>query len=189
MPVLRGHWFTPALGGACGNGYALGFAALGLQALLDAGSRALNPSWVPSFEAASSLFNTYSPAIDLVTKSISGTVWHATLLLLSFALARRYLKSIPLVLIVVTGVAAASTFADNWVTPALVGLFWAGAFLRFGILSCVAGILIMRLADRGTELVTAGGSSQAGLALVTVGLLLLPLALAAWTRRRVPRAA
>lgn len=184
LPLLRGEMVRPAItrAGLCGT--ALALVALGLRAATESGAGALDPEWVPHFEAPVMLFNTLSPSLALAVSALMEALRRATLLLVLISMAHLVLRR-PTLAILACGVAGAfvSWSGDDWLTAAVLGALWAWAFLRLGLLSCVVGLFVANVGMLGMELLTSGAGNRTAISVTATVLLLAPGAVALWCWR------
>lgn len=197
LAAARGRLLTPVVARASLQGYALGFAFLGYLAVFYVVAQRYLGAWLPAEGPYSEIFNLYLPFLTPLTVSLVAAVSEEVVFrLFGISLLKRYLKSTLLALLVPAMIwaFAHSTYPVfpvylRGIELTLGGLIFGVAFLRLGLLACIAGHYVVDAVLLGMPLLQSGSAGYVVSGVIVMGLAVVPAALALIHRRRAANSA
>ncbi|GIW52102.1 MAG: hypothetical protein KatS3mg081_1457 [Gemmatimonadales bacterium] len=180
--LARGKLFEPEAAAAVLRGYALGFGLLGYLTVFYVAAQRWLGAWFPAEGPYSEIFNQYLPFLAPLTVGvIAGISEEITYRLFGISLAKRYLKSTALALLVPAAIWAFA-HSNYPVFPVYVrgieltvaGVLFGLALLRWGIVACIAAHFVINAVLTGVPLLTSGHGGYFLSGLLVIGAALIP---------------
>lgn len=192
--LMSGRLRDAAVGAASLRGYGLGFAFLGYLTVFYVVAQRFVGAWLPAEGPYSEIFNLYLPFLTPLTIGLVAAISEEAIYrLFGISLVKRYLKS-TLVALLIPAVIWAFAHSTYPVFPVYLrgieltigGLVFGLAFLRLGLVTCIAAHYVVDAVLLGMPLLASGTAAYRVSGVVVMGFALLPAIVALAARRRLP---